>query len=51
MSEGVNRVILVGNLGKDPELGYTPNGTARCKLTVATTESFMGNNNERQDKT
>lgn len=51
MAEGVNKVILVGNLGKDPDLGYTPNGTARCRITVATSESYMGNNNERQEKT
>lgn len=35
---GINKAILVGNLGKDPELRYTPNQTAVCSFSVATTE-------------
>lgn len=36
----VNKVILVGNLGKDPELKYTPNGTAVASFSIATTEKW-----------
>lgn len=37
-----NKVILVGNLGKDPELRYTPNGDAVCSFTLATNEKVKG---------
>ncbi len=40
MAKSVNKVILVGNLGKDPEVKYTPQGTAVAKITVATSSSF-----------
>jgi single-strand DNA-binding protein len=36
----VNKVILVGNLGKDPEVRYNPNGVAWCTLSLATTRSW-----------
>jgi single-strand DNA-binding protein len=36
----VNKVILVGNLGKDPEMRYMPNGDAVCNITLATTETW-----------
>jgi single-strand DNA-binding protein len=36
----VNKVILVGNLGKDPEVRYAPNGDAICNITLATTDSW-----------
>jgi single-strand DNA-binding protein len=36
----VNKVIIVGNLGKDPETRYAPNGDAICNITVATTDSW-----------
>lgn len=39
-SRGVNKVILVGNLGQDPELRYMPNGGAVANLTLATSESW-----------
>ncbi len=39
MARGVNEVILVGNLGRDPELRYTTGGTAVANFTVATSES------------
>ncbi|MDX2426545.1 MAG: single-stranded DNA-binding protein [Cycloclasticus sp.] len=39
-SRGVNKVILVGNLGKDPEVRYMPNGGAVASITVATSESW-----------
>ena len=37
---GINKVILVGNLGQQPELRYTPNGIAVCSLRMATSESY-----------
>ena len=39
MARGVNKVILVGNLGKDPEVRYMPNGNAVANITLATSES------------
>ncbi|MDD5307147.1 MAG: single-stranded DNA-binding protein [Deltaproteobacteria bacterium] len=51
MAEGVNRVILVGNLGKDPEVRFTQGGTAQCKFSMATTESYNNNVGERQERT
>jgi len=38
--KGVNKVILIGNLGQDPELKYTGSGTAFCNLSVATSDSY-----------
>lgn len=40
MARGINKVILVGNLGKDPEMKYTASGAAIANLTVATSESW-----------
>jgi single-strand DNA-binding protein len=40
MSRGINKVILVGNLGKDPEMKYTASGAAIANITVATSESW-----------
>lgn len=40
MARGVNKVILIGNLGQDPETRYTPNGNAVANLSVATDESY-----------
>lgn len=40
MARGVNKVILIGNLGKDPEVKFFPNGDAFCNCTVATSESW-----------
>ena len=51
MAEGVNKAILVGNLGKDPELSYTQSGIARCRFPLATSESYTTNAGERQDRT
>jgi single-strand DNA-binding protein len=51
MAEGVNKAILVGNLGKDPELSYTQSGTARCRFSLATSESYSNNAGERQERT
>ena len=40
MARGVNKVILVGNLGQDPEVKYMPSGDAVCNLSLATTDSW-----------
>ncbi|MDH3726267.1 MAG: single-stranded DNA-binding protein [Myxococcales bacterium] len=51
MAEGLNRVILIGNLGTDPELKYTQNGQAVLRLRLATTESYLNRASERQQRT
>ncbi len=48
---GVNKVILIGNLGKDPELRYTPGGQAVASFSIATTERWTDKNGQRQDRT
>lgn len=51
-SRGVNKVILVGNLGKDPEIRYTPDGRAIASITVATSETWKDKNSgQQQEKT
>jgi single-strand DNA-binding protein len=51
-SRGVNKVILIGNLGQDPEVRYMPNGGAVCNITVATSETWKDKNTgENQEKT
>ena len=40
MARGINKAIIVGNLGRDPEVRYTANGNAIANITVATTESW-----------
>ena len=47
----VNKVILVGNLGRDAELRYTPGGAAVATLNLATTEVWNDKSNQRQEKT
>lgn len=47
----VNKVILVGNLGKDPELRYTPSGAAVATFSLATTERFKDRNGQMQERT
>ena len=53
MARGINKVILIGNLGKDPEVRYTPNGLAVANLTLATSEAWKdkqsGENVERTE--
>jgi len=52
MARGVNKVILVGNLGRDPEMKYTASGAAIANITVATSESWNDKQtNERVEKT
>jgi len=51
MSRGVNKVILVGTVGKDPEVRYFQSGDAYCTLSVATSESWKDKQGEKQEKT
>src|ERR1700760_3683213 len=51
MAGGVNKVILVGNLGADPDMRYTPSGQGVCELRVATHESWNDKNGQRQERT
>jgi len=52
MARGVNKVILIGNLGKDPEVRYMPNGNAVANITLATSESWKDKTSgEQQEKT
>jgi single-strand DNA-binding protein len=51
MAEGLNRVMLLGNLGADPELRHTQGGQAVLNLRLATTESYMDKNKQRQERT
>ena len=48
---GLNRVILMGNLGSDPEMRYTASGTAVAKFSVATSRKFTGKDGQKQEKT
>ena len=52
MARGVNKVILIGNLGSDPEVRYTPDGVPVANFSLATTESWNDRNTgERQERT
>lgn len=51
MAEGMNKVMLLGNLGADPELRVTAGGQPILKLRLATTESYLDANNARQERT
>lgn len=52
MAGSINKVIIVGNLGKDPEVRYAPDGTKIANMTVATNESWRDKaTGERKDKT
>jgi len=48
---GVNKVILVGNLGKDPEVRHLENGATVANFPIATTESYKDRNGNRQEQT
>ncbi len=51
-SRGVNKVIIVGNLGKDPEIRYMPSGGAAANITIATSESWKDKTSgEQKDRT
>ncbi|WP_028116108.1 single-stranded DNA-binding protein [Ferrimonas senticii] len=51
MAGGINKVILVGNLGQDPEVRYMPNGNAVANIRVATSESWKDQQGQRQERT
>jgi len=52
MARGINKAIIVGNLGRDPEVRYTANGSAVANITVATSESWKDKQSgERQERT
>lgn len=51
MSDGLNKVMLLGNLGADPELKMTNGGQAVLKMRLATAESYLDRNKVRQEKT
>jgi single-strand DNA-binding protein len=51
MAEGLNRVMLLGNLGADPELRMTSGGQAVLKLRLATSETYLDKNRQRQERT
>jgi len=47
----VNKVMLMGRLGSDPELKQTPNGNSVCSFSLATTEKWKGKDGQKQEKT
>jgi single-strand DNA-binding protein len=51
MADGLNRVMILGNLGADPELKMTSGGQAVLKMRVATSESYLDRNKVRQERT
>jgi len=51
MARGVNKVILIGNLGQEPELRYTGSGTAVCNMRLATNESYTDRDGNEVDRT
>ncbi len=51
MAKSINKVILVGNVGKDPEVRYTASGIPVANFSLATNEKFKDRNNEWQERT
>ena len=51
MSKSVNKVILVGNVGKDPDIKYTPSGVPVAKVSLATNEKYKDKSGEWQERT
>ena len=51
MAGGVNKAIIIGNLGKDPEVRFTPGGQAVANFTIATNESWKDKNGQQQERT
>ncbi len=52
MAKGINKVILIGNLGKDPEVKYLPSGSAVCNVTLATSENWKDKESgEKKERT
>jgi single-strand DNA-binding protein len=51
MADGLNRVLLLGNLGADPELRFTSGGQPVLNMRIATTESYLDKDQQRQERT
>ena len=51
MSRGLNKVMIIGNLGRDPEMRYTKSGNPLTKFRVATNRSWMSQDGERHEET
>jgi single-strand DNA-binding protein len=51
MARGINKVILIGNLGADPEMKYTASGTPMCTFRLATTEQYKDREGNQQERT
>ena len=51
MSRSLNKLQVIGNLGKDPEMKYLDSGVATCRFSVATTESWNGKDGSKQERT
>lgn len=51
MAGGINKVILIGNLGVDPEVRFTPSGQAVANFRIATNESWVDKNQQKQERT
>ena len=47
----LNKVILIGNLGRDPEVRYLPSGDAVANFSIATSENWKDRNGQRQERT
>src|SRR3989344_4214290 len=50
MAKGLNKVMLIGNLTRDPELRYTPQGTAVCTFSVATNRGWTTDTGEKKEE-
>ena len=51
MANGLNKAILIGNLGKDPEVRYTPSGVAMATFSIATSETWTNKDGEKETRT
>lgn len=51
MANGLNKAILIGNLGRDPEVRYTPSGVAVANFSIATSESWTSKEGEKETRT
>ena len=51
MARGLNKVMIIGNIGADPETKYLPSGSTICNLRVATSESWKDKDGQKQERT
>jgi len=51
MAGGINKVLLIGNLGADPDMRYTPSGAGVCEMRIATNESWTDKSGQKQERT